>query len=186
MSKYRAKIAILSELMSFPTINQKDWDSWDLKPEVGDLVSLSSAPASKWYLGWVVEIRGLDDYPEYLLESIEDGSLCWWGNVGLNIYDRKRVSERVTWRWDDKQFAFNGRWLKVGRRNDAYIVLPCWAKFSDDGSVELNVRIRFGMNEFSYPRTFPNWKKTLMKDMDSYYKECCEVYEKRPPFKEAQ
>jgi len=173
MSKEKARLEILSTLLSFPTINQKDWDS-DLASDamVGDLVSLCSAPASKWYMSWVREIKNQNGYRKYLLESIDDESLCWWSNVGVNVYNRKRVSESPTWQWDDDQFKFYARWLRVGRRNNAYIVLPCLPEFNDDGSVALNVRIRFGLSEFSNPKTFHNWKKLLSRDMDVYYKEC--------------
>ena len=45
MGNTRARLMILSELMSFPTINNKYWrsDFGDDKPQVGDLVSLTSA-----------------------------------------------------------------------------------------------------------------------------------------------
>jgi hypothetical protein len=167
-------------MMAFPTINQKDWDTsgFDKDVKVGDLVSLCSAPASKWYVSWVREIETENGWTRYLLESIDDGTLCWWSNVGLNIYSRERVKERPTWQWDDKQFAFNDRWHKVGKRNNAHIVLPCQSKFNDDGSVELDVRIRYGWDEYHNPRIFPNWQKLLMKDMDIYYKECVQGYEK--------
>ena len=58
MEKTKARLAILSDMMSFPTIRNRDWnsDSFDYDVRVGDLVSLSSAPASKWYVSWVREI----------------------------------------------------------------------------------------------------------------------------------
>ena len=179
MSKDNARISILSELMAFPTINQKDWlGSFDGKAQVGDLVSLCSAPASKWYLSWVREIKPAKHDTGYLLESIDDGELCWWSNVGLNVYDRERVKERPSWRWDDAQFAFSTRWRKVCKKYGAYIVLPCSPEFGDGNSVTLDVRIRHNFNDYSNPRTFPNWKKLTMKAMGEYYRECEKEYNK--------
>jgi hypothetical protein len=176
MSKDRARISILSELMAFPTINQKDWlSTFEGKVVTGDLVSLNSAPASKWYLSWVREINPNNGCPKYLLESVDDGDLCWWGNVRLNIYSRERVRERPTWQWSDRQFKLYDQWLRVGKRNDAYIVLPCLPEFKDE-TVTLDCRIRFGLSDFSMPKTFPDWKKLKVREMDAYYKECKNRY----------
>jgi hypothetical protein len=179
MDYTKSKIEILSSLLSFPTINQKNWESdFQSKPIEGDLVSMSSAPASKWYLSWVIEIKKESTNNEYLLKSIEDGSLCWWSNVGFNIYNREIVNERSTWKWSDQQFDFNTRWEKACKRNDAFIVLPASPKFNEDGSVILDVRIRLEMKDFSNPKTFPNWKKLTIKMMESYYLECVDLYHK--------
>ena len=186
----RARISILSEMLSFPTVHGKDWttDTFSsARPVAGDLVSMSSAPDSKWYLSWVVEIKNMSGGSQYLLKSIEDGSLCWWSNVWINIYNRERVADRHSWKWNDAQFAFNDRWMKVARENDAYIVLPVYAVFNGD-EVTLNVRVRFGWSDYHNPRTFPNWRKVTMKQMDEYYKECVAgeaVYKQSKAKKEA-
>jgi len=151
-------------------------NSTGVKFQVGDLVSLQSAPVSKWYLSWLKEIDPNDGWPKYLLESIEDGALCWWGNVGLSYYDRERIDNPI-WHWDDAQYAFDDRWRKVCRRNNAYIVLPIIPDFHGDGSVTLDVRIRFGLSDFHNPKTFKNWKRVTMKMMDEYYKESFEKNE---------
>ena len=164
-TKNRARILILSNLLSFPTIRNKDWTS-DLGGGVataGDLVALSSAPASKWYLSWVIENQPSSFGGKWLLESVDDGALCWWDNVGICYYSRERVAENPQWRWTDKQFAFQDKWNRVAKRNDAYIVLPRMPKFMDDGSVRLDVRIRHSLNEFSNPVVFPSWKKLTSK-----------------------
>ncbi len=91
MTAKRARLSILNEVLSFPAIHGKDWISdWNEIPREGDLVALNCAPATKWYLSWVHEYDPGDGWPKYLLESIEDGELCWWSNVGINIYDRKK------------------------------------------------------------------------------------------------
>jgi len=177
MSKSHARILILSELLSFPTINQKDWDSGLFnEAKTGDLVSLSAAPSTKWYLSWVREVDKDNGDPRYLLESIDDGELCWWSNVSLNIYSRERVKDRPMWQWDDKQSDFFKRWLKVGKRNDAYIVLPDLPVFGENNKVTLNVRIRFKLSAFSNPKTFDNWKKLTMREMGYYYQESEKAY----------
>lgn len=182
MAKNRARISILSEVLSFPTIGT-NWKScmFGTEPCVGDLVAMNCAPATKYYLSWLHEIDPNNGWPKYLLESIEDGEMCWWGNVGLSYYDRERVSLRASWKWDDEQFAFNDRWNKVCfKKNDAYIVLPCEPIFTDDGGVLLEVRIRFGLDDYHNPVSFPNWKKVTMKMMDEYYKKSEKEYEAKP------
>lgn len=178
MSKDRARIQILSALMSYPTINQKDWESDFIGKgaQIGDLVSLNSAPPSKWYVSWVRDINVKEE--SYLLESIDDGALCWWSNVGFHIYNRDRVKEfGSTWQWDDKQFTFNDRWHKIFRRNNAHMIRPLYPVFGEDGTVTLDVYIRFGIRDFSNKKTFPNWKKLTMKTMDEFYKDCERKYE---------
>lgn len=181
MTKFRAKISILSKLLSFPLSNQRDWNSdfFNKDIQVGDLVSLNCAPPSKWYVSWVREIeckyRG---YERYLLESVEDGELCWWTNVGISVYSREIVKQHPEWKWNNKQFAFNDRWNKVFSRNDAFWVLPTWPYFDNGNLVTLNVRIRYGLDGFENPKTFSNWKKLTMKEMEEYYRECVGKYEK--------
>lgn len=175
----KARISILSELMSFPTINQKDWLSEldDDNVKEGDLISLNAAPESKWYLSWVIDIENQSTHgTKYLLESIDDGELCWWSNIGINIYSREKVNNRPRWKWTDDQFAFSSRWGKACGRQNAYIVLPCSPSFGKGDSVTLDVRVRHGLTEFSNKRTFDNFRKVKIKDMESYYLECVELY----------
>lgn len=177
MTKNIARINILSWLLAYPAIDEEFWEGYGTKPQAGDLVSLKSAPASKWYLSWVHEIDPNNGWPKYLLESIEDGSLCWWNNVGLNIYSRKEIRDKPHWKWNDAQYKFNSRWMRICKKNDAYIVLPCWAVFNPTGSVTLDVRIRFTLDGYRNPKTFPNWKKVTIKEMEAYYLECVTQYE---------
>lgn len=180
MSRERARISILSEMLSYPAARFRDWTNSmfsDSDVIEGDLVSLSSAPDTKWYLSWVREYDPNNGWPKYLLESIEDGELCWWENVGINIYNRERVAERPTWKWDDDQFAFNDRWKRVCyKRHDAYIILPMLPVFNGN-DVTLAVRTRFGLSDYHSPRTFSNWKKLTMKAMSGFYQECEQGYE---------
>ena len=178
MTKNRARIMILSELLAFPTIHGKDWYSdYDVKPQVGDLVSMHSAAPSKWYLSWVREINLNNGWPKYLLESIDDESLCWWENIGLTVYDRQRLKERHSWQWTDKQFQLSDRWRRVRKRRDEYIVVGVPPTFGENGAVTFDVRVRFSLGDYHNPRTFPNWKKVTIKMMDDYYVECLQGHE---------
>ena len=178
--KNMARLSILNRLLSFPAIKARDWKSSDFDGgvKIGDLVSLNCAPVTKYYLSWVREIENNNGWPKYLLESIEDGELCWWSNVGLDYYDREKVVNNPSWRWDDEQFSFRERWNRVCfKKNDAYIVLPCEPFFEGDGSVVLDVRIRFSIHEYHNPVKFDKWAKVTMKMMDEYYRDSSKKYE---------
>lgn len=163
MSREKSRLAILNTLLAFPTVSQKDWTG-DLSesPKPGDLVSLNCAAPSKWYLSWVHDTEERNGWTHTLLESIEDGELSWWHNVGFSIYNRERVANNPQWRWDDKQWAFWSRWRKACRKHDAYIMLPVIPSFGEGNSVTLDVRIRHSLNRYRNPRTFDNWKKTTI------------------------
>jgi hypothetical protein len=138
--------------------------------DIGALVALNSAPFSKWYLSWLREIQPRDNgfATIYVLESIEDGELCNWSNVSLNIFDKDEI--RRSWKWTDQQFAFNDRWNCVCfKEKDAYIVLPCQPEFHADGSVTLSTRTRFGFDEINPEKTFPSWKKVTKDVMREFY-----------------
>jgi len=170
-----AKLAILNEVLSFPTIRDKDWHE-DRKPVPGSLVCMSCAPVSKWYLSWVVETKLHEHgFHEYLLESIEDQSLCWWNNVSINVYNPKRVREMPNWRWTDKQFSFVSKWNRVLKSEDAYNVLPAGTTFYEDSnSVTIALRERWGglrdHDVFKYSETFDNWKKTTRQMLKDFYR----------------
>jgi hypothetical protein len=179
MTKNKARLSILSQLLRSPTISSSHWTCASCLniPQVGDLVSLSSAPDSKWYLSWVRDIEKLKHDERYTLESIEDGERCRWTNVGLNIYDRERVANRPTWQWDDKQFAFNDRWRKAALRKGSRTVRPVSAEFTDGWTVKLDVLPGFSESDFTNPRTFSDWRKLTIKQMAEYYAESVRMYE---------
>lgn len=137
---------------------------------VGDLIALSSAPVSKFYLGWLLDTREKPPgWPEFLLESIEDGSQCWWGNVGVTYMNRETVAAHPEWRWDDKQHAFNDRWKRACyRQRDAYIYLPMMAEF-DGMSVKLGIRVRHNFSTSRKYETYPDWRKVKTADMLAFY-----------------
>jgi len=180
MSNIRARLSILSELLSFPTIRGKDWTSSrfsDVHVIPGDLISINCASDSKWYLSWLIEYNYNDGNPEYLLENLEDGETCWWSNVGVDFYNREKLSRRPTWRWNDEQFEFDDRWRKVCfEDNGAYMVKPLLPKFNEDGSVILDVRIRWSLDNFNNPKEFENWQNLSDNEMDKFYNDSVKKY----------
>lgn len=183
--KNRARLAMLNKLLSFPTINQKDWEGGGLftNPQIGDLVSLQSAPDSKWYVSWVVEIDYRNGgWNRWLLESIDDASLCWWENVGFSIYKRDEIASHPEWRWTDKQFELRDRWHRVFAKQDAYLTCPAQFVFNADGSLTISVRERhnFGGDNFSHAKTFPDWKKVTLAQLTEFYVEGDAARENRP------
>jgi hypothetical protein len=139
----------------------------------GDLVVLSSIRApSKWQIGWLKKIdKSESGWPRYLIESLEDEELCWWENVGVAYFERSKVSP--TWRWDDRQWAFNDRWLRQCYKvRDAYMKLPIYADFGDGYSVTLGTRMRMSLSDLRPQRTFSDWRKVTKAMMLECYDEC--------------
>lgn len=138
--------------------------------QVGDLMALSSMPVSKFYLGWLLEMREESPgWPEFLIESIEDGSQCWWGNVGVKYMNRETVAAHPEWRWDDQQYAFNDRWMRACyRKRDAYIYLPIMTEFTGL-NVKLGVRVRHSLSPERKYKTFDDWRKVKVSDMLDFY-----------------
>jgi len=176
-NKSQARISILSEIIAMAAIDPQAWQTgFAIKPKIGDLVSLIIVDTTKWYVSWVVDIDQNNGDPKYLLESIEDGELGWWENIGLNIYNRDRVKERPMWRWNEMQYIFYNKWLKVGERNYEHSVVPEVPIFGEKNKVTLNVRIRWDRSGFKKTKTFENWKRLTMKEMDNYLKETVNDY----------
>lgn len=147
----------------------------DTPPEPGDLVCLTSARPSEWYLSWYVEYQPYNKNGEmsysdiHVLESIETGRLGNWSNVGFDILNRDVVKENPHWRWTDKQYTFKDRWFRACyKKRDAYITLPTFPVFHDGGGVTIGTRKRFSLGS-SYFKKFANWKKVLVRDMLEFY-----------------
>ena len=140
--------------------------------QIGDLVLLSSAPATKWQLGWLVEMRERQPgWPEYLIESVEDGELCWWSNVGISFMHRRSL--HPSWRWTDRQWAFHDRWFRVCyKEKDAYIVRPLMPEFGDGFEVTLGTRTSHGFDDIRPVRSFPDWRKVTKAKMGACYDDC--------------
>lgn len=143
----------------------------DTPVEIGDLVLLQSAPASKWRLGWLREMRPLHSDTQYLIESLDDGELCWWRNVSIAFLQRRCVLDR--WQWTDRQFAFADRWNRVCyKERDAYIVRPVPPVFGEEFAVTLGTRTSHGFDDIRPSRTFTDWRKVTKAMMAQCYDEC--------------
>ncbi len=143
------------------------------EPREGDLVVLKGARQSRWYLSWYISCEKKDNCfnDSHLIESVETGELCNWSNVSFSILNRKIVDEHPEWRWTDKQWEFQEKWFRACYKyRDAYINLPCYPDFKEDGSVVLTIRKRFNFGEPT-SKTFESWKKLLTRDMTKWYDE---------------
>ena len=138
-------------------------------PILNTLVKLQSAPFTKWYLSWLIEYKPDDGIGgNYLLRSIEDGSLCWWTNVSVKYYPIDKIWDQ--WRWDDTQHEFQDKLDNAFKQEHAYITLNKLAKF-DGNSVTVSTRERHGFPEYSYSKTFDDFRKVRLKDLRAFYKE---------------
>jgi hypothetical protein len=182
----RARTEIMHYVLSFCVANRMDdaeyprvWATEGFysrraeRPvQVGDLVLLASAPASKWQIGWLREIgeEGAG-WPRYLIESLEDQSLCWWGNVDLRFFPRDKM--QAGWRWSDRQFAFKDRWFRACYKiRDAYIVRPLFPVFGEGYSVTLGTRTSHGFDDIQPKREFLDWRKVTIAQMLACYDDC--------------
>lgn len=188
-TRNRARIEIMNALVNFClpkcfgpnsfSIHNKEWAFYgshfdEQNPPINSLCMLNSAPFTKFYLGWLKEIKaGGNRYDtQYLIESIEDGQLCWWRNISIWHLPLETSNQFSNWKWTDAQFAFNDRWNKALKRKDAYITLGRPPIFDDKGGVTLGTRTRFGWDDYRPEKYFPNWKKITQKQMLEFYDEC--------------
>lgn len=134
----------------------------------GDLIIMSAAPASKWAIGWLRMIEQGTDGRRYLIESLEDGEVCWWTNIGLSYMPRDDIKQQ--YRWSDRQFAFNKRWVCLDREASPSIrVQMCQfdrgAAVAEKG-VTISIRQRWGSHESDaippITRHFPNYRKVTI------------------------
>lgn len=136
---------------------------------IGSLVLLTSAGFSKYYLSWLRDYKEEGFGGSWLLESIEDGSLCWWSNVMIYGYPKSQSDKFPQWQWDDDQWAFWDKWNRACKRRDAYITLPVPPVFTDDGGVILGTRTRFSLDSHRPTRKFSDWKKVKVSEMLEFY-----------------
>lgn len=137
------------------------------RPQAGDLVILTDVMPSKWNIGW---LRQVEQEPcrRYLIESLEDQSLCWWSNVGISVMPPENVRERF--RWSDKQYDFQSRLAKVFRRGSYHTLrLQDTAFDGDDAVIITHERWSFAREEHDKPAPFirriKDWRKFTMPKM---------------------
>jgi len=140
-------------------------------PPIGSLCRVEFSKSTKWYLGWLKKIKdGNNRFDmQYLIESIEDGSLCWWSNISISHLPLETTDKFPEWKWTDKQWDFKKRWWNACyKKRDAYIIRPMFPVFNDDGSVVLKFRQMFSNGIFT-ERKIDNWKKATVKEMVEFY-----------------
>lgn len=187
--KLRSRILILSHIAQFSLsrrygdqayggLSDMAFVAGDRAVIPGDLVVPQSAPPSKWYLGWLISKQWPEGHAceTYTIESIEDGELGDWSNIGIIHYDRSQVANHPEWRWTDAQHEFNDRWKRVCKdERDAYMYLPAQPTFYPDNGVSLGVRVRFGLSDLSPSRIFGDWREISQAMMLEFYDEAVEI-----------
>lgn len=178
--KTKSRLQILSHIMQFSLSREINGHAYgglndmrfreNLIPSIGSLVALSCAPASEWYLSWVRKVDFFSSGCSYTLESIETGEVCEWTNVSIFEYDTSQTQKHPEWKWTDQQHAFEKRWKVVCFQDmGAYIMVPCMAEFNNNNAVSLGFRVTFGLDEWTYKKTFDDWRKVTKKVMKEFY-----------------
>ena len=161
----RAFLLIINRLLSFPTINSEKWES-DFMPRgnVGDFISLQSAPASEWQLSWIEDIQG----ERYLLRSAMTGELCWWGNIGLTVLKKNNVE--ISFNWTDRQFKFRDKFNLAIRRNYDYSLSYGGIEF-DGFKVKCALRKRHDFADSPFRETidFKDFRKVKASQLNEFY-----------------
>ncbi len=187
-TKQRAKIEILGYVTQLCLNNstlaktKPPFTSYERNVKPGDLVVLTMCSFNKWYLSWVIEVetRKRDGYTKYLLESIEDGSLCWWENVAFHVFQDREIPQK--WHWTDRQFKFKDQWFRACyKTRGAFTTLPVEPEFTDDDGVILKTRTRHGWDENNKEIKFPDWKAVKVRDMLAFYDSVIKWRESLPP-----
>lgn len=173
--KQRAKIQILAHIFQFNILNGIDGFKGSALDEqshipIGSLVAPFCAPNTKYYLSWLRDIK-LDEngWHKFLLESIEDGELCWWENISFHYLPLEYTDKFPEWKWTDKQYDFNDKWQRVDFKFKFRALLPIFD--NNDNSVILKFRYGYGISDDIPERKFDNWKKLTKREMQSFVDE---------------
>tara|TARA_R110000796_G_scaffold250514_1_gene379586 strand:- start:6303 stop:6899 length:597 start_codon:yes stop_codon:yes gene_type:complete len=172
----RARMEILNYVIQFLTttwygqnktfvMEDQSFHNCGNNPPIGSIVRLFCAPNTKWYLSWVIDKRD----GEVLLESIEDGATCWWSNVGYFYIPLKKIKERPTWKYTDRQFEFKDKWFRACDRCYDYNRIALLPKFLENGNVMLGVRKKW-IDDSTVKKEFKNWKTLKSRDMQEFFK----------------
>lgn len=133
--------------------------------KIGSLVFLSSTIiSSKWCISWCEDFKeGSDRFDhQYLLRSIEDGTLSWWSNISIVYIPPEDIFP--SWRFDDDQYAFVDKLRKID--NDVY-VRRFKTPIFNGLSVSLETRRLHG-DETIHALVLPNYKKATVKELKEF------------------
>lgn len=184
-TRHRARQAIMHYVLAFcttrawpdrnsPSLHGFTPEHGDCRAQVGDLVLLESVRGwTKWNIGWLRAINPNDGWPLYVIESLEDGELCSWSNVGLAYLPREELAVHPSWQWNDRQHTFRDRWDRICYKSkDAYIVRPLPPVFGEGYAVTLGTRTAHALDDIRPTRSFPDWRKVTKAMMAQCYDEC--------------
>lgn len=120
--------------------------------EVGQLVTICSAPNSIWGFSWVEEV-GSHAYDEYCLRAVGTDQLCNWTNVALAPFLRDRYEDRDDLKWWPNQYDF---WVKLQKayikaKIDQYDFSLAYPKFLDEKTAEVRFRCHIFRGEQQPP-----------------------------------
>ena len=193
-SRERSRLAILHFVLSFSVANRsrgEDKSCWatepffsrdlsqDPEPPIGTIVIPTAAPPSKYCIGWLRDIRYRHG-TEYLIESLEDGATCWWGNIGIKFMALEEVLKHPSWQWTDRQWKFVDTWERICfKEKDADWHRPFQPKFGPGYRVTIGLRTKFSEDNRLAERTFEDWRKVTREQMRSCYDDC--LAEKEAP-----
>jgi len=190
-NKYRAKIEILNYIVSVCTNTfTEDYGKHVNIPKkengfISSLFNRSEIPlntlvklncvreSTEYYLGWLREIK---DDGVFLIESIENGKLCNWSNVGIEYMPVESIQSH--WIWNDKQFDIKDKWMRACYKSrDCHLLRPLYPEFSqEDNSFTLSLRVMFS-DDVVATKKFNDYKKVLVRDMLNFYDEALYDYQ---------
>lgn len=114
----------------------------------------------KWYLGWLLEVKEINgSSPEYLIESVEDGSICRFSNCGLSYMPYSKDVDN--WRWEDTQFIFENKVRKAINKIALFSYKYAGLEF-DNKDCTIKIREYFS-DKIVFTVKIGNWKTSSMK-----------------------
>ena len=143
--------------------------SWGTtRSEVGQLVSICSAPNSIWGFSWVEEVQNTSR-GEYCLRAVGTDQLCDWTNISLCPFKKDRYEHRDDLKWWPNQYDF---WIKTRKAYfkagiDKYDFSLTYPKFLDNGKAEIGFRCHIfsGEREPPKPVGIENFEKVTIKSI---------------------
>ena len=173
LSYKRAFLSLYQEIITTATgntargastfsIHNFESSTFGVEPKSGDLLRVSSIllQHAQWSLSWCVEWKG-GSWNKCILRSALTGETANWENIGVAIYDRKRVEENPWWQWNDFQWELRDFWFSF---DDGYL-RPLWPVFSEDGRVLFGTRLAYNLGDAPPPQVIDNWDELTLRQL---------------------